>query len=167
MASNLVDALKAVIAAGDWDTAGLLADEHVFVDCLRCFSAPRRLLSCEEPLDVYMCLFCASCWYTHEKHKSMQRRRVLAECEICDVVGAHRSVEQVLVLRDLRSLERHYLRTFGWTRDGEYWIPPANQRFKYTSGYTHDHAVNALKQRHRNDKQPRQQRNLQWRKDDD
>lgn len=164
-ASNIVDAIKAVIAAGNWDFAGELADEHQFVDCLRCFSAPRRILYDAETPSVFMCLFCASCWYAHEKHKNLRRRKALTECEVCNVIGMQRSMEEVLALQNLRAAERRYLNAHGWIRNGEYWDPPAG--FKYKSGYTHNHAVNALKQRQGENRQPRQLQNPDWRYEDD
>lgn len=159
---NIVDALKAVIATRDWDLAGELADEYQFVDCLRCFAAPRRILFNEDTPSVYICLFCAGCWYEHEKHKNTRRRRTLAECEICNVVGQHRSMEEVLALQNLRAAERRYLRAFGWRKNGDTWDPPADQRFKYKSGYSHNHAVNALKQRQGENRQREQPRNPNW-----
>lgn len=159
---NIVDALKAVIATHDWDMAGELADEHRFVDCLRCFAAPRRILFDDETPSVYMCLFCASCWYEHEKHKRLYPRRALTECEVCNVVGAHRSMEEVLALQNLRAAERRFLTAFGWTKNGDTWDPPKDQHFKYQSGYNHNHAVNALKQRQGEASQRRQPRNPRW-----
>jgi hypothetical protein len=162
MSGNITDALKAVIAARDWDFAGELADEHQFVDCLRCFAAPRRVLFDEDTPSVYMCLFCASCWYAHQKHQKQSRRKTLTECEVCNVIGMHRSMEEVLALQHLRAAERRYLSAFGWTKDGDSWNPPPGQRFKYTSGYTHNHAVNALKQRQGESRGPKQPLNPRW-----
>lgn len=164
---NIVDALKAVIAARDWDTAGELADEHRFVDCLRCFNAPRRILFDDETPSVYMCLFCASCWYEHQKHQKRAQRKALSECEICNVIGQHRSMEEVLALQNLRAAERRFLGAYGWIKDGDCWNPPPGQRFKYKSGYTHNHAVNALKQRLGEARQHKQPPNPDWRYEDD
>jgi hypothetical protein len=47
----------------------------------------------------------------------------------------------------LEVAERRYLRAHGWTLDGDYWRPPDDAQFKYKSGYSHGHAVNAQKQR--------------------
>lgn len=161
---NIVDALKAVIAARNWDLAGELADDAKFVDCLRCFSAPRRLLFDDAPTpSVFMCLFCAGCWYEHQKHQHPIRRRVIPECEVCNVIGHHRSMEQVLALQNLRAAERRFLSAFGWTcSGGGLWDPPPDGHFKYRSGYTHNHAVNALKQRQGETRQPQQPRNPRW-----
>lgn len=165
---NIVDALKAVIATRDWDMAGELADEHQFVDCLRCFSAPRRILFDAETPSIYMCLFCASCWYAHEKHsKKRPYARSLADCTVCDVIKQHRSTEEVLALQNLRAAERRLLSAFGWTKDGDCWNPPPGQRFKYRSGYTHNHAVNALKQRQGENRQHKQPLNPDWHYEDD
>lgn len=170
---NIIDALKAVIATRNWDYAGELADDAKFVDCLRCFSAPRRILFDDETPCVYMCLFCASCWFEHEKHAYVGRGsrgpKVLTECRICDVIKHHRSMEQFLALQNLRAAERRFLGAFGWKRNGETWDPPSDQRFKYQSGYTHNHAVNALKQRQGEARQDRQQRDPRWKRptDDD
>lgn len=165
MTQNIVDALKAVIATRNWDFAGELADDANYVDCLRCFSAPRRLLYDAETPMMGMCLFCASCWYEHEKHKSKSRRKPLSECEVCNVIGMRRSMEEVLALQNLRAAERRYLAAHGWTRKGELWDPPPDQHFKYKSGYTHNHAVNSLKKRHGEGAQPRQQRNPKFHPD--
>jgi len=165
---NIVDALKAVIATGNWDMAGELADEHQYVDCLRCFSAPRRVLFDDGTPNIYMCLFCAGCWYTHAKHQGYTRgRRALAECEICNVLGVHRSMEQVLALQALRAAERRFMTAFGWTKNGDMWDPPKDQHFKYQSGYTHNHAVNALKQRQGEASQRRQPRDPRWSRPND
>lgn len=164
---NIVDALKAVIAARDWDMAGELADEHQFVDCLRCFSAPRRVLFDEDTPSVYMCLFCASCWFEHQKHQNRSRRKALSECEVCNVVGTHRSMEEVLALANLRAAERRFLSAFGWHKNGETWDPPQRQNFKYESGYNHNHAVNSLKQRQGEASQRRQPLNKRWQRPDD
>lgn len=160
--SNIVAALQAVIATGDWDFAGEFADTHVFVDCLRCFSAPRRLLFDDETPLAYLCLFCASCWHEHLKHQKQSQRKPLANCEICNVVGLHRSMHEVLALQNLRAAERRYLSAFGWTKNGDTWDPPRDQHFKYESGYTHNHAVNALKQRQGEGSQRRQPLNRRW-----
>jgi hypothetical protein len=164
---NIIDALKAVIAARDWDMAGELADDHQFVDCLRCFNAPRRILFDHETPGVYMCLFCASCRYAHAKHQHRARRKALAECDVCNVVGQHQSMEEVLALQSLRAAERRYLSAFGWIKNGDAWDPPADQRFKYQSGYTHNHAVNALKQRQGESGQRQQPRNPRWSRPND
>ena len=47
----------------------------------------------------------------------------------------------------LEVAERRFLRAHGWTKDGAHWRPPEGQNFKYKSGYTQGHAVNAQKQR--------------------
>jgi hypothetical protein len=176
MTRNIVDALKAVIAARNWDLAGELADSNDFVDCLRCFSAPRRILYDNETPSVYMCLFCASCWYAHEKHTGPRllgkdgvryhRRKPLSECDVCDVVK-HHSMEEVCGIQALRQAERRYLAAHGWIRRGELWDPPSDQHFKYQSGYTHNHAVNTLKKRQGESSQPRQPRNPRWSKPND
>ena len=166
--SNIVDALKAVIATGNWDMAGELADEHQFVDCLRCFSAPRRILWDRETPMIYMCLFCASCWFAHQKHHGRRHKKSVAECDVCSVVKHHRSMEEVLALQNLRAAERRYLGAFGWTRNGDTWDPPKDgRRFKYESGYTHNHAVNALKQRQGEASQRRQPLDSRWSRNDD
>ncbi len=81
----VVAALQAAILTGNWDFAGELADEVSFVDCLRCFAAP-RLLQYDDETKFYMNLFCADCWYTHVSH-ALRARCALAECPDCDVIG--------------------------------------------------------------------------------
>jgi hypothetical protein len=71
-------------------------------------------------------------------------------------------MEQVLALQQLRAAERRLMTAFGWTKNGEYWDPPKDQHFKYQSGYNHNHAVNALKQRLGEARQQRQPRNPRW-----
>jgi hypothetical protein len=166
MSKNIVDALKVVIAIRNWDFAAELADEHQFVDCLRCFTAPRRLLFNAETSSVYLCLFCAGCWHEHTKHATHPRARGLADCTVCNVVAMHRSMEEVLALQNLRAAERRFLSAFGWTRDGDSWNPPPGQRFKYRSGYTHNHAVNTLKQRQGESRGPKQPRDPDYRGDE-
>lgn len=56
-------------------------------------------------------------------------------------------VEQAEAVWMLEVAERRFLRAHGWTKEGDCWRPPADQGFKYKSGYTHGHAVNAQKQR--------------------
>lgn len=146
--TNIVAALQAVIATGNWDFAGELADENNFVDCLRCFAGPRRLLfSAPESVDekplFFMCLFCASCWYAHARH---QGQRALAQCTVCNAVGCHRSMEELRAIQSLEAAERRYLHAHGWTRDGEKWFPPTNYPFKRKSYYARGNAVNAQKQ---------------------
>ena len=83
-------ALQAVIFTGNWDYAGELADEANFVDCMRCFAAPRLLTFDDESQIFYMHLFCASCWYAHIKHQSESqhvRRWPMAQCPECDIIG--------------------------------------------------------------------------------
>lgn len=163
--TNIVDALKAVIATRNWDFAGELADDAGYVDCLRCFAGPRRILFDRETPSVFMCLFCASCWYLHEKHRNTNQRRrriACADCEICNVVEHHHTMEEILALQALRAAERRFLSAHGWTRNGDSWDPPKNQRFKYLSGYNHNHAVNALKQRLGENRQREQPRNPSW-----
>lgn len=165
--ANAIDAVKLIIMTGDWDTAGEFADENNVVDCLRCFQSPRRMLFSETFGAPYLCLFCANCWFEHLKHKKRSRGRAPAQCEICNVIGAHRSMDEALAVQKLHSAERRFLGAFGWTRNGATWDPPKDQNFKYENGYTHNHAVNALKQRQGLANQPRQPQNPRWRPRDD
>lgn len=116
---------------------------------------------------VYMCLFCASCWFEHQKHQHPSRRRVIPDCEVCNVIGAHRTIEEAHAFQALRAAERRLMVAFGWRQNGDTWDPPPDQNFKYQSGYNHNHAVNALKQRQGEASQRRQPRNPRWQRPDD
>lgn len=87
--TTLAAALQALIFVGDWDFIGSFADANKFVDCLRCFAAPRRLLFDDEMPLFYMCLFCASCHFQHMRHGSSGpfRCRAMSECPSCNIVG--------------------------------------------------------------------------------
>jgi hypothetical protein len=100
-------------------------------------------------------------------YQGQRRWKSLADCTVCNVVGHHRSMEEVSALQALRIAERRYLSAFGWTRNGDTWDPPRDQHFKYESGYTHNHAVNALKQRQGENGQRRQPLNSRWRRPND
>lgn len=84
--ATVMAAVQAAILTGNWDFAGEFADDALFVDCLRCFAAPRLLSYDDESKIFYMNLFCAECWYTHVSH-ALHARCALAECPDCDVVG--------------------------------------------------------------------------------